>query len=125
MRYETQTVRVGEWLGDVPADWDYDAFYEKYLGQNREYFDRAVQCFKEMDAALKRGAQVWATAGQFTHEVLRCGLYDGWPFWAPRPCYRYVGPIPSEHIDEFYSVWYVRIEERATTPTTHTEGDKG
>ena len=24
MRYETQTVRVGEWLGDVPADWDYE-----------------------------------------------------------------------------------------------------
>lgn len=112
MRLETQTIRIGEWLGEVPDDWDYEAFYQKHLGQNREWFDRAVTLFKEMDAALKRGATVWATqSGNFTHLVYHCGLYDGWPFWIPRPCYRYEGPIPAEHIDEFYNLQNLMIEE--------------
>lgn len=112
MRLETQTVQVGEWLGDVPADWDFDGFFAKHLGQNKGSFDRAVLAFKEMDAALKRGDEVWATkSGDFTHKVLRCGLYDGWPFWTPRPCYGYVGPIPCEHINEFYDLQSIRVTE--------------
>lgn len=113
MRLETQTVRVGEWLGDVPSDWDYEAFYQKHLSSNREYFERSVKLFKEMDAALKRGAKVFATqSGDFTHEVYRCGLYDGWVFWEPRPCYSYKGPIGVDR-DEFYNLWYLRIKEKA------------
>lgn len=114
MRTETHTVSVGEWLGDVPDSWDYEAFYAKYLGQNKESFDMAVKLYKEMDAALRRGDKVWATqSGGFTHQVYSCGLYDGWAFWVPRPCYSYKGPIPSEHIHEFYNLCSLRIEEVA------------
>jgi hypothetical protein len=124
MRYETKQVRVGEWLGDVPKEWDYEAFYKKYLGQNRDIFDRAVALFKEMDAALKRGAKVWATqSGGFTHEVVGCGLYDGWVFWVPRPCYSYRGPLPVEHIDEFYNLYGLKIEE--LNEATASQADNG
>lgn len=113
MRTETHTVRVGEWLGDVPKDWDYEAFYEKHLGQSKTAFDCAVKLFKEMDSALKSGMKVFATqSGGFTHQVYSCGLYDGWAFWVPRPCYSYKGPIPSVHIDEFYNLRGLRIEVR-------------
>ena len=111
MRYENKQVRIGEWLGDVPEDWDYDAFYKEYLCQNRDLFDESVRLFKEMDAAIKRGAKVFATqSGGFVNEVYRCGLYDGWVFWIPRPCYSYKGPLPVEHRDEFYNLRAIRIE---------------
>ena|SRR3990167_10426651 len=116
MKLETETYRVGEWLGDVPENWDYELFYNKHLGQNKDQFDRAVKMYKEMEIALKRGATVRATqSGDFTHKVYRCGLYDGWPFWIPRPCYAYHGPIPGEHIDEFYNLRYIRVEENHET----------
>jgi len=111
MRIETQQVRIGEWLGDVPEDWDYDAFRKRHLSLNKTDFDKAVKLFKEMDTALKRGATVWATvSGNFTHKVYHCGLYDGWIFWTPRPCYAYEGPIPGEHRNEFYELRRIRIE---------------
>lgn len=111
MRYEQRTVRIGEWLGDVPDDWDYESFYKKHLGQNREYFERSVEAFKQADNALREGKEVWIeVSGGFSHKVYKCGLYDGWPFWTPRPCFSYKGPIPSEHVEEFYNVWYVRIK---------------
>ena|SRR3990167_9417277 len=111
MRLETRSVRIGEWIGEVPEDWDYEAFYSNHLRRNRESFDRSVKLFKEMDAALKSGKKVWATqSGDFTHEVYHCGLYDGWVFWVPRPCYSYHGPILGQHIDEFYNITSVRIE---------------
>ena len=113
MKLKTVTIKEGEWLGDVPADWDYEAFYQKYLGQNRDYFERSVIAFKEMCTALIRGETVWVTqSGDFTHQVIHCGLYDGWVFWVPRPCYSYIGPLPTEHIDEFYNVMRIRIEAK-------------
>jgi hypothetical protein len=108
MRLETQTVRIGEWLGDVPDDWDYEAFFAKYL-QNRSYFERGRDLFKEMAAALKRGATVYAMqSGGFEHLVCYCGLYDGWVFWVPRPCYAFRGPIGTDR-DEFYNIVGLRI----------------
>lgn len=112
MRTETRTVLIGEWLGDVPEDWDFEKFYAENLSQHKESHDRAVKLYKEMAAALKRGATVWATqSGDFTHKVIGCGLYDGWVFWKPRPCYAYEGPIPAAHTDEYYNLRAIRIEE--------------
>ena len=110
MRLETKTVKVGEWLGDVPEDWDYDEFYEENLGQNKEMHDKAVALFKEMAEAVKQGKKVYATqSGGFTHEVYGCGLYDGWVFWKPRPCYSYKGPIPGAHTDEYYNLRAIKV----------------
>lgn len=124
MRLETQTVRVGEWLGDVPPDWDFDAFYRRHLegcGHRRDYFNEAVQHYRTMEAALKRGATVYATgSGGFTHLVYSCGLYDGWAFWEPRPCFSYQGPIPGEHKGEFYHLIGVRVEEPESRPSEGT-----
>lgn len=117
MKLVTRTERVGEWLGDVPGDWDYDAFFVRWLASctsgnpsAKEHFDRSVELFKAMAEALKAGKTVHAmTSGGFWHEVYHCGLYDGWVFWVPRPCFVYKGPIPGEHRDEFYSIQQIRI----------------
>lgn len=114
---KTRTVQVtdGEWLGPVPADYDFQAFYDEYLkgsGHRQESYDRAVATYKATAEALERGARVWVECGQFTHQVYRCEMYDGWVFWVPRPCLAYVGPIPGEHIDELYDMTRIaRIEE--------------
>lgn len=117
MRYEQKTVRVGEWLGDVPDDWDYEDFNQKYLVSgcgNLEYhnqrYQKSIKLFKEMSEALKNGKTVFASDGNFTHEVVKCGLYDGWVFWVPRPCYAYIGPLPVEHRAELYGIISITIE---------------
>lgn len=106
-------MRIGEWLGDVPADWDFDKFCSRNLSQNKLHYDHAIQFFWEMAAALKRGDEVWAIqSGGFAHLVYSCGLYDGWPFWIPRPCYSYKGPISAPHTDEFYNLIAIRVVAR-------------
>ena len=114
MRFETRQVRVGEWLGDVPRDWDWEAFRKKFLSTRAvDDYNKSAGLFEQMAEAIERGAEVTAyVSGGFGHKVLRCGLYDGWPFWEPRPCYRYKGPIPAEHIDEFYNLQSIKIEEK-------------
>lgn len=113
MRLETRTVRVGEWLGDVPADWDFDGWYTEHLarsGYPRDWYDRAVALYKEMAEALKRDQIVYATqTGGYEHLVYSCGLYDGWVFWKSRPCYSYKGPIAGAHRDEFYNLRSLRV----------------
>lgn len=110
MRLETKTIRIGEWLGDVPADWDYDKFHDENLSCSKEMHDQAVALFTEMARALKQGRNVFATqTSNFTHEVSSCGLYDGWAFWEPRPCYSYKGPISGKHIGEYYDLRAIKI----------------
>ena len=116
MRIETRGVRVGEWLGDVPDDWDYEGFYERYLRACDPYkkdYDRAVEVFKKLDLALRGGLKVQAIeTGGFTYEVYKCGLYDGWPFWIPRPCYAYYRPNRKSISREFYDLYDLKIGER-------------
>lgn len=115
---KTVTVREGEWLGDVPDDWDFEAFFNKHIAggmccspeRKKERLDRVVAMFKQMAQALKDGKEVWATqSGDFTHRVLSCGLYDGWVFWEPRPCYLYSGTLGAEK-DEFYNLTAIKIK---------------
>lgn len=114
MKYVTRQEAIGEWLGDVPDGWDYGKFYTKHLSRNETWHNESVQLFKQISQALKDGKDVYAEkSGGFVHKVYSCGLYDGWPFWEPRPCYSYKGPLPCEHIGEYYDLIGVKINEKA------------
>jgi hypothetical protein len=99
VRYETRTERIGEALG--PIDWDSPEF-EKLGG------GRGSAKFREMAEAHAAGKRVevttdggWPRVGW--HELIRCEMYDGWPFWRPVPSFQSMGPLgPEWH--PFYAV---------------------
>jgi hypothetical protein len=76
MRYETHTVRIGEdvgavdWLhptaADMPAIW-------REAEKNPDAF----------------------TFSEYRRPILRICMYDGWPYWEPRPAIQFIGPLNS------------------------------
>jgi len=104
MRYETQTVRIGERLGDV--DWSYDflSHYDTFLGNDEkraERCDRAKDNLRKMEAAVKADKPIKATVdGGWPRvgikEVASVGMYDGWPYWRPVPSVLLHGQMGSE-----------------------------
>lgn len=77
MRYETVTVRHGENVG--PVDWSHPTA-------------------KDMPA-IWREAEKNPEAfvfGDYDREILDICMYDGWPYWEPRPAVCFVGPIGTE-----------------------------
>ena len=78
MRTETRTVRIGENVGPVPADYNYEEDSPR------------VERFKALVDATARGEEWEATTdGGWPRvgwgRVLEIGMYDGWPYWTPTP----------------------------------------
>lgn len=96
MRYETQTIRIGEDVG--PVDWDHPTA-------------------KDMPAiwreAEKRPEDFVFTEYQRT--ILRICMYDGWPYWRPTPAVYFIGPLNSPEWNFFdsYGVGPRSIQPRA------------
>lgn len=76
MRTETVTVRVGENCG--PVDWNHPIA-------------------KDMPAAWREAEQRpdAYTFTEYRRTILRICMYDGWPYWTPRPAVLFVGPLNS------------------------------
>jgi hypothetical protein len=89
MKYKTVNVCEGERLGDVPVEFDYEPFCKRFMGgRHQEMLAESITTYRDMLAAYNENREgIIASEGDFEHEVIDMGLYDGWPFWAPRPCY--------------------------------------
>lgn len=96
MRTETVTVRVGENVG--PVDWDHPIA-------------------KDMPAIWREAEQDPAsfTFTEYRRTILAICMYDGWPYWMPRPAVQFIGPLNSPEWAFFdsYAVWPTSIERRA------------
>ena len=94
MRTETQTVRIGENMG--PIDWTYSS------AKDKPEFWREAEANPE--AFLFQGRPILAIA-----------MYDGWPYWAPRPAIQFIGPLNSAEWTYFnsYGVHAWSIERKA------------
>ena len=76
MRYETVTVRHGENVG--PVDWDH------------EIAKGMPPVWREAEADPKTFRFDYGHGGR---EIIAICMYDGWPYWKPRPAICYVGPL--------------------------------
>lgn len=99
MRTETQTVRIGEWLGPVDWSFDFAAFTDRHL--NGGDSTKAIAMLREIEDGLHRGERWGIWEHGTMREVISVGMYDGWPFWTPRPCYLAKTPIGGDK-----SEWY-------------------
>ena len=82
MRYETVTVRHGTNVG--PVDWDHPTVKD------------CDPLWREAEANPER----FRYNGR---EIIQICMYDGWPFWEPRPAVMFVGPLGSGEWDFFNS----------------------
>lgn len=110
MRYETVTVRHGENVG--PVDWAHPT-----AADMPQIWHEAEQ---RPDDFLFRGRSIIAIC-----------MYDGWPYWEPRPAVRFYGPIGPEwnHFNS-YGVSASAIEARSgetegLDPKDESAGPKG
>ena len=72
MRYETVEVRIGEAVG--PIDWEHDTAKTK------------PPLWREAE----RNPASFLYNGR---SIVQICMYDGWPYWRPRPAIQYMGPI--------------------------------
>lgn len=76
MRYETRTVRIGEACG--PIDWSHETA-------------------KDMPPIWREAEQRPGdfTFSEYRRPILQICMYDGWPYWTPRPAIQFLGPLNS------------------------------
>ena len=101
MRYETVQVRIGEVCG--PIDWTHEWAKDK------------PTIWREAEAVpngfLYNG-----------HEILRICMYDGWPYWKPRPAIQFIGPLKSAEWDFFNSYGCYDNSITRKVPVTERHG---
>ncbi len=76
MRTETRTVRIGENVG--PVDWNHPTA----AGMPQIWRD-----------AEQRPDDY--TFSEYQRTILAICMYDGWPYWEPRPAIQFIGPLNS------------------------------
>lgn len=74
MRTETKIIRIGENMG--PIDWSHSS------AKDMPPIWREAEA--DPDAFLFQGRTILAIA-----------MYDGWPYWEPRPAIQFIGPLNS------------------------------
>lgn len=76
MRYEQQTVRIGENVG--PVDWSHPT------AKDMPPIWRAAE--------KNPGA---FTFSEYRRQIIEICMYDGWPYWTPTPAICFIGPLNS------------------------------
>jgi hypothetical protein len=96
MRTETVTVRIGEDVG--PVDWTHPTS-------------------KDMPPIWREAEQNPSAFvfGEYSRPILRICMYDGWPYWEPRPAIQYIGPLKSAEW-AFFNSYMVRPDSIAPHP---------
>jgi hypothetical protein len=110
MKERTVIERIGEYLG--PIDWTYD-FTQHNWGSNRgginpDIVTPAMEMLRQIESPGRWRVMMY----QNYHEVLRVGMYDGWPFWKPTPSVLVSGALGAEW-HPFYNIQAVeRVPEQ-------------
>lgn len=100
MKTRTVVERIGENMG--PIDWNYDfrSHFNNMCTSDAgrdEACARKVAILRDVVDAIADGRRVSVqTHGDFGHEVLDVGMYDGWPYWKPTPSLFLSGPLGGE-----------------------------
>jgi len=76
MKYNTVTVREGENCG--PVDWSHEIAKDM-----PEIWREAEQRPDDF------------TFSEYGRTILSICMYDGWPYWKPRPAVCFIGPLKS------------------------------
>lgn len=105
--------RIGEYLG--PIDWSYD-FNQHNWGQHHGGINpEIVMPSMAMLRQLEQPGDWRAMTYQIWRNVLRVGMYDGWPFWKPTPSVLLSGSLGPEWTP-FYNLQAIERADVVTMP---------
>jgi hypothetical protein len=99
MRTYQVTQREGELLG--PIDWTHD-FYQSYSCRCASEFRKMEEMQNDLELLWQverlhlNGVPVRVREGDYWHDLIAIGMYDGWPYWKPMPAVLIAGPIGNE-----------------------------
>ena len=88
MRTYQVTQREGERLGDIDWNYNFRPHFDGYCCNEQrklEFMVAAIENLFQVERLFKKGIQLRVTEGQFAHDLLDVGMYDGWPYWKPVP----------------------------------------
>ena len=96
MRTYQVTHREGENMG--PIDWNHDFWqhFNCYGSSNdtkREIMERAIENLFAVEHKFRLGKLLVVREGDYWHDLLDVGMYDGWPYWKPMPAILIRGPL--------------------------------
>lgn len=96
MRTYATTLCIGENMG--PVDWDHPTAKEM------------PQIWKDAEKSPDQ-----FTFSEHRREIIEICMYDGWPYWEPRPAIHFIGPLNSGEWTFFnsYSVNAGSIQPRS------------
>jgi len=86
--------RIGEYLG--PIDWSYDFTQHDWGSGHGGINPKIVAPAMELLRQLETPGRWQVMTHQIYREVIRVGMYDGWPFWKPTPSVQTRGPLGPE-----------------------------
>ncbi len=114
---ETVTKREGENMG--PVDWEHPT------AKSKPALWRAIE---KNPSAFR-----YSASGFSSFPLVEMCMYDGWPYWEPRPAFSYIGPLGSvewAHFDSYgvsdHSLFAAPVscpepEAKAAEPTAQVE----
>lgn len=97
------TKQIGEWLG--PIDWNYD--FDEHSWKNKGCVNpECIADGKEALHMLINNPGHWMYSPSFltSFKIVEIGMYDGWPFWRPTPAIGYIGPLGEIEVSFYYEL---------------------
>ncbi len=111
MREWTETHREGTDVG--PVDWEHPS------AKDMPAIWREAEKTPEAFSYCENG-------GLYAKTILRICMYDGWPYWEPRPAIQYIGPLGTPEWAWFtsYGVSPSSIFPRRVSPSESKDMEK-
>ena len=80
--------REGELVG--PIDWNYNFWphFSSYCcddDRKREFMERQIENLFALERRFFKGELLRVREGDYWHDLIDMGMYDGWPYWKPVP----------------------------------------
>ena len=110
MRSYQMTHYEGELLGEIDWKHDFARAFDCCCSSSEHKTDmlfRAIENLWQVERLYKKDVRLQVRTGDYWHNLLSVGMYDGWPYWKPMPAIMVKGPLGSgewKHfpcVDEF------------------------
>jgi hypothetical protein len=102
MKTYQKTVRVGEWLGPVSPDYNFNQ--HSWTGSHGGANPKCVEQGQITILQMNKGEWEYRPSDWYWYKIIHVGMYDGWPYWKPTPAIGYIGPLNSVEIAFFYNL---------------------
>lgn len=111
MKTRTVTVREGELLGPIDFGHDFISYFNNESCPQQENERRCNRCVDSLRQISNGSPSQWQVrCGEYWHDLVAVGMYDGWPWWKPVP-HVLIGSTLGSEWEPFYKIEDVRHKQ--------------